>query len=240
MLSTQLPKETDQTPAEKNIKRSIIKQKTLKRNNKTPLKRLKTRKFQKRMKQDMDSKEIGIFNIDEECKNDSISENANKYYMFNSPTPDASGSKLDIGFDDSDVKSHIEKKSMINIDLKQHPRNLKLNLVSNINNSQISNEEDRRLPIGKTQHASTSPTIPLEKKQLKYFKEIGIGTKEPDETQTEQFELKKSKLYKLFIENFDNYTALSEYVSLVLNQKYRCIAVTQSIIFSAPKTLSQP
>lgn len=214
MLSTQLPKETDQTPAEKSIKRSIIRQKTLKRKNKTPLKRLKTRKFQKRLEQDMESKEIGIFNIDEECKNDSVSENANKYYMINSPTPDASGTKLDIGFDDSDAKSHIEKKSMINIDLKQHPRNLKLKLVSNINNSQISIEEDRIFPIGKTQHASTSPTIPLDKKPLKYFKEVGIGTKEPDETQTEQFELKKSKLYKLFIENFDNYTALSEYVGL--------------------------
>jgi hypothetical protein len=244
MLSTQFPKETDPTPVERNIKKFIMKHKTFIGKSNTPYKRLKTRRqSQKQYRANkMDSNEIGIFNIDEEHIHDSLSQSGKKYPMFNSPTPEASESKLDIEFDNYEIKSQEEKQSMINIDLKEQPRNPKINRVSNMNNSQTSNKEIQKFPPRKTKHASTSPSIPLESKQFKYYKEIGIGTKESYEPQPGNFELKKSKLYTLFVENYDNYTELSEHVSYDFKLDnfsfrtsnfefiYRCIIVTQNKI----------
>jgi len=56
-----------------------------------------------------------IFNIDE-AKNDSMESRTRlEYRTFNSPTPQAENSKLDVTFDEEEVRTQAPEFSMINI-----------------------------------------------------------------------------------------------------------------------------
>jgi len=92
----------------------------------------------------MQSKEIGIFNIHEENTKVSPSQSQKEIKCFNSPTPDLSHSQLDVGLEDIETKTQDAKASIINIDIdikKNSPKVPRINLPSDKNNSLGSNEE---------------------------------------------------------------------------------------------------
>lgn len=209
-ISSKQFRDTDISSSEKKIKlRSRgrkAKRKVFSTDNTSKLKI----KHQKRNKSDhVDSKEIGIFNIDEAKEIESMGSHTAKGSMdYNSPTPKADNTKLDIALDDLESRTQCLRNSIINIstDGKEHRPKAMVDFISNINNSQGSAYNDPTPePIKLTQNVGTSPSLP---KEVVEYKDIAIGTHE----EPVKFELKKTKLYQIFEKYFDNVGELSDHV----------------------------
>lgn len=113
---------------------------------------------------------------------------ANGSRDFNSPTPQADTTRLDVNFENVETRTHGLETSMINISVEKEkplPARMEIPHVSVKNNSQRSNEvEIDKSVVKHTQNVGTSPMPPRE---VKIYKNIAIGT---GEQESQNFELK--------------------------------------------------
>ncbi|CAI2374909.1 unnamed protein product [Moneuplotes crassus] len=181
---------------------------------KLKIRKKNTRKFKKKGSpkrtkdnDNLESKEIEIFNINEE---NTTPDNNQEYREYNSPTPDVCHSKLDAGFDDLEIKTQDDRVNIINIDidLKKTKKVTPLNLPSDKNNSLASNEEEKR-PLQSPKVMANASTSPLLQRNAKTFKNIAVSTKDVDNN---TFEIRKSRLFQIYIKNDPLYGNLSEHV----------------------------